>query len=196
LISHRPDPVISPDYSLATAEVYRRAVLTLPDTPSSFSVLMGTLGKHSYPTIERQTNRNHSPTTSSIATSVSIPNGSNGGASAGSHAYCTKCGLGPLFELKMTAPSGAANETANSPLPCAFAYMILTWIVARHAISEKLTLYPAMEKHLGDVGVQLAKTDKDQHLSIIVTQSVPSQVFQTANWLRNSSRTPLTSCKT
>jgi hypothetical protein len=44
--------------------------------------------------------------------------------------------------------------------------MILTWIVARHAISEKLTLYPAMEKHLGDVGVQLAKTDKDQHLSI------------------------------
>jgi hypothetical protein len=71
LISHRPDPVISPDYSLATVEVYRRAVLTLLDTPSSFSVLRGTLGKHSYPTIERQTNRNHSPTTSSIATFMS-----------------------------------------------------------------------------------------------------------------------------
>nr|POF27593.1 putative hemerythrin-like protein [Quercus suber] len=39
----------------------------------------------------------------------------------------------------------------------------LTWTVARHAISEELTLYPAMEKHLGEIGVQLAKTDKEQH---------------------------------
>jgi hypothetical protein len=116
LISHRPDPVISPDYSLATAEVYRRAVLTLLDTPSSFSVLMGTLGKHSYPTIERQTNRNHSPTTSSIATSVSIPNGSNGGASAGSHAYCTKCGLGPLFELKNDSPIRRSQRNRKLPI--------------------------------------------------------------------------------
>jgi hemerythrin superfamily protein len=38
-----------------------------------------------------------------------------------------------------------------------------TWTLARHAISEELTLYPAMEKHLGEEGVRLAKTDKEQH---------------------------------
>lgn len=42
----------------------------------------------------------------------------------------------------------------------------LTWIVARHAVSEELTMYPAMEKHLGEVGVQLTKTDKEQHQSV------------------------------
>lgn len=44
----------------------------------------------------------------------------------------------------------------------------LTWTVARHAISEELTLYPAMEKHLGDEGVKLAKTDKEQHQGVSV----------------------------
>ena len=39
----------------------------------------------------------------------------------------------------------------------------LTWTVARHAISEELTWYPAMAKHLGEEGVRLAKTDKEQH---------------------------------
>lgn len=42
----------------------------------------------------------------------------------------------------------------------------LTWTVARHALSEELTLYPAMEKHLGDEGVRLAKTDKEQHQGV------------------------------
>ena len=45
----------------------------------------------------------------------------------------------------------------------------LTWTVARHALSEELTLYPAMEKHLGDEGVRLAKTDKEQHQGVCVT---------------------------
>lgn len=39
----------------------------------------------------------------------------------------------------------------------------LTWGLARHAISEELTLYPAMEQWLGEEGVKLAKTDKEQH---------------------------------
>lgn len=39
----------------------------------------------------------------------------------------------------------------------------LTWTIARHAIGEELTLYPAMEKHLGDEGVKLAKPNKEQH---------------------------------
>ena len=42
----------------------------------------------------------------------------------------------------------------------------LTWTVARHALSEELTLYPAMEKHLGDEGVRLTKTDKEQHQGV------------------------------
>ena len=42
----------------------------------------------------------------------------------------------------------------------------LTWTLARHAISEELTMYPAMEKHLGDEGVMLTKTDKEQHLGV------------------------------
>jgi hemerythrin superfamily protein len=42
----------------------------------------------------------------------------------------------------------------------------LTWTLARHAISEELTLYPAMEKWLGDEGVQLSKTDKEQHAGV------------------------------
>jgi hemerythrin superfamily protein len=42
----------------------------------------------------------------------------------------------------------------------------LTWIVARHAISEELTWYPAMEKHLGEEGVKLSKTDKEQHSAV------------------------------
>jgi hemerythrin superfamily protein len=42
----------------------------------------------------------------------------------------------------------------------------LTWTVGRHALSEELTLYPAMEKHLGDEGVRLTKTDKEQHQAV------------------------------
>jgi hypothetical protein len=42
----------------------------------------------------------------------------------------------------------------------------LTWTVARHAISEELTWYPAMEKHLGEEGTRLAKTDKEQHQGV------------------------------
>ena len=42
----------------------------------------------------------------------------------------------------------------------------LTWLIARHAISEELTMYPAMEKYLGEKGVQLAKTDKEQHQGV------------------------------
>lgn len=42
----------------------------------------------------------------------------------------------------------------------------LTWTIARHALSEELTLYPAMEKHLGEEGVKLSKTDKEQHQGV------------------------------
>lgn len=49
----------------------------------------------------------------------------------------------------------------------------LTWIVARHAISEELTWYPAMEKHLGEEGVKLSKTDKEQHSAVCSWSSQP-----------------------
>lgn len=42
----------------------------------------------------------------------------------------------------------------------------LTWTLARHAISEELTLYPAMEQWLGEEGVMLTKTDKEQHQGV------------------------------
>jgi hypothetical protein len=42
----------------------------------------------------------------------------------------------------------------------------LTWNVARHAISEELTWYPAMEKHMGELGKKLAAEDKEQHMSV------------------------------
>ncbi|KAL8823036.1 MAG: hypothetical protein Q9170_008380 [Blastenia crenularia] len=42
----------------------------------------------------------------------------------------------------------------------------LTWALARHAISEELTMYPAMEKHLGDEGLRLTNTDREQHQAV------------------------------
>ncbi|KAL8977120.1 MAG: hypothetical protein Q9205_007012 [Flavoplaca limonia] len=42
----------------------------------------------------------------------------------------------------------------------------LTWALARHAISEELTMYPAMEKHLGEQGVLLTNTDREQHQAV------------------------------
>ncbi|KAL8663307.1 MAG: hypothetical protein Q9202_003943 [Teloschistes flavicans] len=42
----------------------------------------------------------------------------------------------------------------------------LTWALARHAISEELTMYPAMEQHLGEEGLQLTNTDREQHQAV------------------------------
>lgn len=42
----------------------------------------------------------------------------------------------------------------------------LTWALARHAISEELTMYPAMEKHLGEEGLHLTNTDREQHQAV------------------------------
>ncbi|KAI4198738.1 MAG: hypothetical protein LQ348_001986 [Seirophora lacunosa] len=42
----------------------------------------------------------------------------------------------------------------------------LTWALARHAISEELTMYPAMEKHFGEEGLQLTNKDREQHHAV------------------------------
>ncbi len=42
----------------------------------------------------------------------------------------------------------------------------LTWTLARHAISEELTLYPAMEKHMGQEGTDLTDVDRKQHHAV------------------------------
>ena len=47
-----------------------------------------------------------------------------------------------------------------------------TWTLARHAISEELTMYPAMEKHMGQEGIDLTNVDRDQHQAVSV--STPS----------------------
>ena len=41
-----------------------------------------------------------------------------------------------------------------------------TWALARHAISEELTMCPAMEKHMGQEGVELTNTDREQHQAV------------------------------
>jgi len=41
-----------------------------------------------------------------------------------------------------------------------------TWTLARHAISEELTMYPAMEKHLGREGTDLTDVDRAQHQAV------------------------------
>lgn len=41
-----------------------------------------------------------------------------------------------------------------------------TWRLTRHAISEELTMYPAMEKHLGAEGLELTNTDRAQHQAV------------------------------
>jgi len=42
----------------------------------------------------------------------------------------------------------------------------LVWNLARHAISEELTVYPAMEKYLGEEGKELTKVDFAQHQAV------------------------------
>lgn len=41
-----------------------------------------------------------------------------------------------------------------------------TWALARHAVSEELTLYPAMDKHMGQEGVKLTEVDRQQHQAV------------------------------
>lgn len=37
------------------------------------------------------------------------------------------------------------------------------WELARHSIGEELVVYPAMEKHLGAKGKELAERDRAEH---------------------------------
>ena len=41
-----------------------------------------------------------------------------------------------------------------------------TWALARHAVSEELTMYPAMEKHMGQEGTDLTNVDREQHQAV------------------------------
>ncbi|KAK0119852.1 hypothetical protein ONS95_011282 [Cadophora gregata] len=43
---------------------------------------------------------------------------------------------------------------------------LLVWNLARHAISEELTVYPALEQHLGDRGKELTRIDRAQHQAV------------------------------
>lgn len=42
----------------------------------------------------------------------------------------------------------------------------LVWSLARHSISEELTVYPAFEKHLGNEGYAMAEEDRAQHQTV------------------------------
>ncbi|KAK0464412.1 uncharacterized protein EV420DRAFT_1475885 [Desarmillaria tabescens] len=39
----------------------------------------------------------------------------------------------------------------------------LTWEIARHAVGEEIVVYPLMEKHLGEKGLELADEDRNDH---------------------------------
>ena len=39
----------------------------------------------------------------------------------------------------------------------------LIWEVARHAVAEEIVVYPLMEQHLGEKGLQLADHDRAEH---------------------------------
>ena len=54
-----------------------------------------------------------------------------------------------------------------------------TWALARHAVSEELTLYPVMETKLGQEGKQLADVDREQHMAVGL--SVPRHLAPTDN---------------
>lgn len=41
-----------------------------------------------------------------------------------------------------------------------------TWALAIHAISEELTLYPSMEKLMGQEGLDLTNVDRKQHQAV------------------------------
>lgn len=64
----------------------------------------------------------------------------------------------------------------------------ITWTFARHAISEELTMYPALEKHLGLQGKELVAVDLEQHQAVRI-----SLVPQTPTW--ESRLTPQTQIK-
>ena len=38
-----------------------------------------------------------------------------------------------------------------------------TWELARHSVGEELVVYPALEKHLGQKGKELAEKDRNEH---------------------------------
>jgi len=38
-----------------------------------------------------------------------------------------------------------------------------TWELARHSVGEELVVYPAFEKYLGDKGVSMAESDRQEH---------------------------------
>ena len=44
-----------------------------------------------------------------------------------------------------------------------------TWALARHAVSEELTLYPMMEQKLGQEGKKLTDIDREQHTAVSIS---------------------------
>ena len=40
------------------------------------------------------------------------------------------------------------------------------WELARHSIAEELVVYPALEKHLGSKGHDLAEKDRSEHQEV------------------------------
>jgi hemerythrin superfamily protein len=48
-----------------------------------------------------------------------------------------------------------------------------TWELARHSIGEELVVYPALEKHLGGQGQQMADKDRAEHQTVSADSQTP-----------------------
>jgi len=47
----------------------------------------------------------------------------------------------------------------------------IVWTFARHAISEELTMYPAMVEKLGEEGKKMTETDLEQHQAVCIAST-------------------------
>lgn len=43
---------------------------------------------------------------------------------------------------------------------------MFVWELARHSVGEELVVYPALENYLGAKGVEMAKSDRDEHHTV------------------------------
>ena len=68
------------------------------------------------------------------------------------------------------------------------------WELARHSVGEELVVYPALEKHLGSQGHQMAEHDREEHhkasfFSVLINVKRICLIFKRSRSYSNNSRT-------
>jgi len=52
-----------------------------------------------------------------------------------------------------------------------------TWELARHSVGEELVVYPAFEKYMGDKGVAMAESDRNEHHEVCLQTAIIMILF-------------------